>query len=390
MACQVLGGILAISALVACTPSATESLEYEDIDAAFLSEQLIAVATSRSSTSPISRGTTVFYGREHGVTRIDNAGLDSADIVYKDGVLGFSDLERDYELGARRQISDHSPKMQTHYAAYLTQSGLVSLFNGGFSDTGYDLPVVETYDGGSKTTIDNGYVFASAQCDDSIYALVNEDVESSGSTDQTVLKKIAPRGVSTARWEVTAGGRELGATGVGACNEGIMVAVASVTEGDELLGWVALAMNVETGESKAIDLTGLSREYWYLEAVAFDGQRLKVVATLDRPDQLDKEVLLDVDLDTGATSTLAELTGPAGRTEVAFKVLFETDGRYLYRLQPTRDDPTNLRAYDLGTGKLLAERDLDPLDKQVNGRFTSFDDGQVAWNFAVIASIDQW
>lgn len=382
-----------IGGAAACGPSADRGLAYTDVDAKYLEDTLVVVAASRANTTPFGmEGATLFVRASGDIARIDNDGMDSASMAYASDVVGFSDRHHDYLLGSRDPVRARAEVPETQYASFLLDGRLVSLFNGGFGEEAYELVVSETATE-PEVRAEAGYVESAAACDDGIWAVLNPDTE--GLTERTsrTVRRVSPEG--TATWTLNFSPLNIGVRGA-TCSGSRLVALGDAyDDAGERNAYVVVDLDVRTGKSTTNNLTGdldppgepdgmVPADMVDFEALALTDEGLSAVVVETDGDD-DRRSLVRIDPSTGVVTTVAQVeTVPDADTLV--RVQDDT----LYVLDSTRETKSQLRAYALDDGQLIARVEFDALRPRLNGRFTSFDRTQFVRDFAVTTPAERW
>lgn len=367
------------------SPHATAGLDYSDLDAAGMADVTVVVAASRPDTTAVGmQGSTLLVDRHGNVRRVDNEGVDQVSLATDGAVVGFAGEGNDYLLGTGRPVQPRSsPTKASVYGSYLREGRLVTLLNGGFGERGYELGVADS-EAGTRT--DHGYLMASAQCADGVWALTVPDVEAVSRNATILLRRVEPDGGR--RWTIDAGAGELSFDSA-VCAGRRLVAAGTIAESEAVVRRVLATVDVRAGAVRLVDIdrppfNPLEPDASWSESVTMVGVD---AAVIERPfGRVDHGELWRINRATGGVERIRTFTG----SDESSELLFRFDGDLLYVLDVTRDAPSVLTAYSVRDGAQLGRRTMEALDNRLNGPFTSFDASKFVGDFVVLQGPDQW
>ncbi len=386
-----MGVTAAIAALFlasACGPYATADLSYDEVDEQFLSDTVIAVASSRSEYSLRTVGSMLFVATDGSIQRIDNGGgLTRMKLALNDGRLGFSDRDFDYVVGAENIQSKRSRADTNVLNSVFFDDKLVTVFADP-EDHSSDFFVSRTRRGPAWSR-GSGRAQAVAGCTDGVWVIGETEVveEANDSVDEELaglslgFRQIEPD--SEATWLVNLGAGEQVSAVTAVCGVKRLIALTSVATEKSLTDVVA-SVNRETGKSLVVPVTGelpdikLADETVTYETAGLIGRELFVVAGFsDGSDE--RYVLASIHVDTGVSKRIADIEITAD-VSTHFRI---SDG-ILHVLDVTWKDPSRVRAIRLTDGVEVGSLVFDWIEPAINGRFTTFERKQYVRDFAVL------
>lgn len=386
-----LGVTAAIAALLlasACGPYATADLSYDEVDELFLSDTVIAVASSRSEYSLRTVGSMLFVATDGSIQRIDNGGgLTRMKIALDDGRLGFSDRDFDYVVGAENVKSKRSRADANVLNTVFFDNKLVTVFADA-EDRSSEFFVSRTRHGPAWSR-ESGRAQAVTGCTDGVWVIgetviLDEDNDSVDDEPDGLslgFRQIEPDG--EAAWLTNLGAGEQVSAVTAVCGVKRLIALTSVaTEGHP--ADVVASVNRETGKSLVVPVTGelpdvkLADETVTYETAGLIDRELFVVAGFN-DGSAERYVLASIDVDTGESRRITDIEITAD-VSTHFRI---SDG-VLHVLDVTWKDPSRVRAIRLTDGVEVGSLEFDWLEPAINGRFTTFERKQYVRDFAVL------
>ncbi|MBN6041192.1 hypothetical protein [Amycolatopsis sp. 195334CR] len=168
-------------AVTACTSPDSEIAEnITDPDVVKLGETAVAFYLS-SDTSVENQaekrpGYLVLVGADGGTRLVETSGMSEPHLAWSETGLFFSDDSRDYILGKDGLVSFENKKASHQQSAFPLPggNGFVSVYNDGFSDSGYTNQVAVTTSTGSQLYPVEGNYFMNALCDGVLNGIATE------------------------------------------------------------------------------------------------------------------------------------------------------------------------------------------------------------------------
>lgn len=366
--------------LTACGPTVEADVDYRSVDAEFLSNTRVVVATSRANTTlGKMKGSTLFVDHTGQLSKASNYGMDVVHLAYDGNLIGFSDLRHDYLLGSDEPVRERKEVPELNYGSFLIDHQLVSLFNGGTDGDSYELTISDT---GANPSVsrDEGFVRGLTQCDDGVWIVRPPGAAFPENGPGVQIDRIKPLGAPT--WTVTASG-DIDVTDA-VCDGTNLMTLGTVGEGNS--SWHLTTTDLNDGTSKELRLTGAIDDTpdTHFVAVTSADQQLYVVAII-MEETGDSYQLLRIDPVTGESVKIADYKETSDQT-----TLFRFQDEVLYMLDSTWDSPSVLRALSLEDGRTLDTFEFDAIERAVNSASTTFDFKQFTRDFVVLTPVQNW
>ncbi len=379
---------LGLALFAACGPAPTEGFSFEGIDAATLQSSLIAIGTSREQTSlaPM-KGSFILVDQKGKARHLDHSGMDALEVAFDGKVVAFSDTKHDYLLGSEHPVRSRKKAASIFTGIGLHEGSLVSIFNLGTAETGYEMQISHALAGETDASLKliKGWFESVTQCDNGVWVLMRENLDWH---KPMTLKRLFPDGGSD--YIVDAGREESVDEGdyywdATTCEDNVFVAIGGRSYDESPDQPHILQTNLETGVTTITKVSGFKEDMnpWN---VSVNGKDITVLLKENWEQELHE--LWSIDPVTGEAvlvKTIQTEFKPALTDQ-----LYEFVGPYLYQLDVTFDEPSYLRAYDAETGELFKEKKLPALYNLVNSENTLSEALESFKDFVVLTPADQW